>query len=59
VGEYIYNKSEEGGCESLLWDKLPCRKIVVIKTREAQNIRRKMVGEERERERERCSCNVV
>jgi hypothetical protein len=26
---------------------------VVIKTREAQNIRRKMVGEERERERER------
>jgi hypothetical protein len=39
-------------CESLLRDKLTCRKIVVIKTREAQNIRRKIVGE-RERERER------
>jgi hypothetical protein len=51
VGEYIYKIKVKTMCESLLRDKLPCRKIVVIKTREAQNIRRKIVGE-RERERD-------
>lgn len=35
--ENIYKKVKKR-CESLLWDKLPCTKIVVIKTREAQNI---------------------